>query len=129
MLQRNRSIDATTRGNAYRESGWQSFDDHRDVTASEPPVTPLASDGLGNDDPRPDLAGRSVVCFPGPGPLDAAVAAMAAQLLRRAGCDVREQSRDRLRGKGIDTFNPGDPVNVISYSAGRDRPGWCSRRC
>ena len=86
--------------------------DHRDVTASEPPVTPLATDGLGKDSPRSDLAGRSVVCFPGPGPLDAAVAAMAAQLLRRAGCDVREQSRDRLRGKGIDTFDPGDADTI-----------------
>lgn len=27
VLQRNRSVDATTRGDAYREGGWQTFDD------------------------------------------------------------------------------------------------------
>lgn len=27
VLERNRSVDAATRGNAYREGGWQSFDD------------------------------------------------------------------------------------------------------
>ncbi|WP_162875411.1 AI-2E family transporter [Sphingomonas crusticola] len=44
-----------------------------------------------------ELRGRRVICVPGSGPLDAAVAMMAAQLLRRAGCEVAEQSRDELR--------------------------------
>lgn len=44
------------------------------------------------------LEGCRVLCVPGPGPLDPAVSMMAAQVLRRAGCDVGERSRDQLRG-------------------------------
>jgi predicted PurR-regulated permease PerM len=77
--------------------------DHTDVVDATP-----ADGDPGTQKARLDLAGRSVVCFPGPGPLDAAVAAMAVQLLRLAGCDAREQSRDRLRGTGLDAFDPGD---------------------
>lgn len=36
---------------------------------------------------------RMVLCVAGRGPLDPAVARLAAQVLRRAGCDVQEQSR------------------------------------
>ncbi len=49
-----------------------------------------------------------VICFPGAGPLDAAIAMMGAQLLRREGYTVRDQSRDRLRGEGGETFDPGN---------------------
>jgi hypothetical protein len=36
---------------------------------------------------------RSIICVPGRGPLDVAIAHMVAQLLRRAGCEVQEQAR------------------------------------
>ncbi len=60
------------------------------------PVPPGHNDGQGCD----DLQGHSVICFPGRGPLDDAVSAMMAQLLRRAGCEVRELSRDQMRHDG-----------------------------
>ena len=44
-----------------------------------------------------DLDGRTVICVAGRGPLDAAVAAMMTQLLRRAGCEVRTHSRTAVR--------------------------------
>lgn len=47
--------------------------------------------------PCEELVGLRVVCFPGRGPLDAAVATMMTHLLRRAGCEVRLQSRDPAR--------------------------------
>lgn len=53
-------------------------------------------------------ASTTIVCIAGRGPLDAAVNAIAAQLLRRAGHDVSEQSRDRLTGSGGATFDLGD---------------------
>ena len=40
-----------------------------------------------------DGNGSIVLCVPGRGPLDAAVARMASQLLRRRGCEVHEQRR------------------------------------
>ena len=36
VLARNRSVDAATRGNAYRESGWQSFDEQAPTYTSDP---------------------------------------------------------------------------------------------
>ncbi len=45
-----------------------------------------------------------MLCVPGRGPLDAAVSAMATQLLRRAGCNVEEQVRDRLPNGNVDTL-------------------------
>ena len=81
----------------------EALADHRDDTAV--PQTslaaidaqlPEASDARG----CADLHGRTVICVPGRGPLDAAVAAMMAQLLRRAACTVRVLSRDAMRRDG-----------------------------
>ena len=76
-----------------------SLADHQDAEidgASLSPTDTGSRDGQSCD----DLRGRLVVCCPGRGPLDAAVAAMMAQLLRRAGCEVRELSRDQMRHDG-----------------------------
>jgi hypothetical protein len=60
-------------------------------------------DGIGDTTLSSDEAGtsartpKSVICFPGRGPLDVAVAAMMAHLLRRTGCTVRQEERDPLR--------------------------------
>lgn len=35
VLQRNKSVDATTRGQAYRESGWSSFDENAPAYTSD----------------------------------------------------------------------------------------------
>lgn len=56
--------------------------------------------------------GGKVVCISGTDPLDAAVNAIAAQLLSRAGCNVLEQPRDRLAGVGGIAFDPGDADTV-----------------
>lgn len=74
--------------------------DHIDIDAHV--AAPDVATGPGN------LEQGEVICFPGAGPLDAAIAMMGAQLLRREGYTVREQSRDRLRGEGGETFDPGD---------------------
>ncbi|TVV71144.1 AI-2E family transporter [Sphingomonas solaris] len=98
--------------------------DHRDVA---PVASAIVPPGDGVEEPA-DLVGRAFVCIPGPGPLDAAVAAMAAQLLRRAGGDVREQSRDRLRDSGGTAFDPGDADTICilglfdARAAGRMKP-------
>jgi hypothetical protein len=47
-----------------------------------------------------DLHNLTVICVPGRGPLDAAVAAMMAQLLGRAACTVHALSRDTMRRDG-----------------------------
>jgi predicted PurR-regulated permease PerM len=61
-----------------------------------------------------DLTGRSVICFPGRGPLDAAVAAMMMQLLQRAGCHVRAQSRDPAQRDGTSPLEEGaDAVCIL----------------
>jgi predicted PurR-regulated permease PerM len=69
------------------------------------------------DDPSAgcDLAGRTIVCVPGRGPLDAAVSTIVAQLLRRAGCTVVERSRERLVGVDDPAFAPGvaDTVCIL----------------
>lgn len=59
----------------------------------------VAGDNSSDSTPAiwPELHNCHVICVPGPGPLDAAVAMMATQLLRRVGCKVSEQSRDQLR--------------------------------
>ena len=64
---------------------------------------------------RSELDGRTVICIPGRGPLDAAVSAIVAQLLRRAGCTVLEQSRERLAGVDDTAFDPGaaDTVCIL----------------
>ncbi|TPG14578.1 AI-2E family transporter [Sphingomonas oligophenolica] len=70
--------------------------DHEDAEDPDAGLSPTDKEPSGSLDGHKcdDLSGRSVVCFPGRGPLDAAVAAMMTQLLHRAGCQVREQSRD-----------------------------------
>ena len=73
-------------------------------------VSGLVADG--ERDASLALSGRKVVCMSGRGPLDAAVNAIAAQLLRRAGCTVQELSRDRLAGSGGNLFDPGDADTV-----------------
>jgi predicted PurR-regulated permease PerM len=47
----------------------------------------------------------SIVCVPGRGPVDVAVARMASQLLRRAGCEVLEQAR---------TSGPEDHISTLA---------------
>ena len=73
--------------------------DHRDAQDGGASLSPTDMAPSENRDGHSceDLGGRSVICITGRGPLDGAVAAMAAQLLRRAGCEVREQSRDQMR--------------------------------
>ena len=58
------------------------------------------------------LAPKSVICFPGRGPLDIAVAAMAVHLLRRTGCTVRQEERDPLR-RGSPAFADVQDVDAI----------------
>ena len=55
----------------------------------------------------PPAAGCAVVCIPGRGPLDAAISAMTAQLLRQSGCTVREVSRDQILGDALATGSGG----------------------
>lgn len=80
-----------------------ALDDHEDRPLANAGLAPSSSDG-GNEGGCSDLEGHSVLCVPGRGPLDAAVSAMATQLLRRAGCNVEEQVRDRLPSGNVDTF-------------------------
>lgn len=70
--------------------------DHKDLEEPDAGLSPTDNQTAEAPDRHKssDLTGCSVVCFPGRGPLDGAVAAMTAQLLLRAGCQVREQSRD-----------------------------------
>lgn len=79
-----------------------SLADHRDAEIDGANLSPTDTALPGDRDGQScdDLRGRSVICFPGRGPLDGAVAAMMAQLLRRAGCEVRELSRDQMRRDG-----------------------------
>ena len=58
------------------------------------------------------LAPKSVICFPGRGPLDVAVAAMMVHLLRRTGCTVRQEERDPLR-RGSPAFADVQDVDAI----------------
>lgn len=70
--------------------------DHPDAEDNKAGLSPIDTPPSESSDAsrRDDLSGHSVVCFAGRGPLDGAVAAMMTQLLRRAGCEVREHSRD-----------------------------------
>ncbi len=68
--------------------------------------------GPGAGEPGPDLGGRSIVCIAGRGPLDAAVNAITAQLLRHAGATVVERSRDPLPGATGAAFDPGDADTI-----------------
>ena len=79
-----------------------SFADHHDADTDDVDLSPAdaASSEDANGQSCDDLRGRSVICFPGRGPLDGAVSAMMAQLLRRAECEVRELSRDVMRHDG-----------------------------
>ncbi|WP_346732079.1 AI-2E family transporter [Sphingomonas sp. GC_Shp_4] len=74
--------------------------DHRDAGMPDANLSPTTSPHIRSEHGCDDLAGRAVVCFPGRGPLDGAVAAMMTQLLRRAGCQVRELSRDPVQRDG-----------------------------
>ncbi|WP_420139893.1 AI-2E family transporter [Sphingomonas sp.] len=73
--------------------------DHEDIAAD------AASDG--GHAIWAELRGCHLICVPGHGPLDPAVAMMTAQLLRRAGCTVSEHSRDQLRHL-TGTLKPGE---------------------
>ncbi len=70
--------------------------DHVDAEETDAGLSPTDTEpsGAPSGCKCDDLSGRTVVCFPGRGPLDGVVAAMMTQLLRRAGCQVLEQSRD-----------------------------------
>ena len=83
-----------------RRGPWGPTAHHGDAAvgvADAAPSVPSSADA----DPTPftNLVGRTVVCIPGRGPLDAAVSAMAAMLLRRGGCTVLERSRERKYGE------------------------------
>lgn len=73
--------------------------DHHEFANGEDNLV-LAATNVSAADTAPaceELVGLHVVCFPGRGPLDAAVAAMMTHLLGRTGCEVRVQSRDPMR--------------------------------
>jgi predicted PurR-regulated permease PerM len=76
--------------------------DHQDGNGIAPSAP--RNNGL---DAGNDFAEHSVVCIPGRGPLDTVVSMMAAQLLRRAGWTVLEQSRERLPGGDTAPLDPG----------------------
>jgi hypothetical protein len=73
------------------------FADHRDSVVTEAGLATATMQNSGADTCK-NLEGHSVVCLPGRGPLDLVISTMTAQLLRRAGCTVHEQSRQRLPG-------------------------------
>lgn len=77
----------------------EALSDHRDMEPANAGLAPADTAPVvnGNAQGCHDLDGRAVVMVSGRGPLDAAVAAMMAQLLRRAGCEVRTLSRDAIR--------------------------------
>jgi predicted PurR-regulated permease PerM len=82
-----------------------SLADHEDAESSAPNLSPTDTglERAPESDSCDDMAGVKVICFPGRGPLDPAVAAMMAQLLRRAGCEVHAQSRDPTqRGEAVE---------------------------
>jgi predicted PurR-regulated permease PerM len=74
---------------------------HRDIETAAPDLSssgagPPSHGDLHNQVPKRD---QPVICFPGRGPLDAAISSMMAQLLRRKGWQVTEETRgaaDRL---------------------------------
>lgn len=80
----------------------ETFVDHRDAEHHNASLAATDAAPTGASDARScdDLHGRTAVCVSGRGPLDAAVAAMIAQLLGRAGCTVRALSRDAIRRDG-----------------------------
>ena len=80
--------------------------EHVDSATGGKALAPSAQGNAGLD-ACDDLGGSSVVCVPGRGPLDTAVSIMVAQLLRRAGCTVHEQSRERLPGGDVAALDPG----------------------
>lgn len=75
--------------------------DHIDGEGLPPAIRPVVMDAIA------ELRGHDIVCLPGRGPLDAVVGMMAAQLLRRAGWRVLEQSRERLPGSDGASLDPG----------------------
>lgn len=72
--------------------------DYQDVakTPTQPPQIKSTEQTLASVQDKRELSGCRIVCFPGRGPLDGAVAVMMSQLLRVAGCEVYNQSRDPL---------------------------------
>jgi predicted PurR-regulated permease PerM len=78
-----------------------ALEGHRDIETAAPDLSssnagPPSHGDLHNQVPKRD---QPIICFPGRGPLDAAIAAMMAQLLRRKGWQVTEETRgaaDRL---------------------------------
>ncbi|QXQ05537.1 AI-2E family transporter [Sphingosinicellaceae bacterium] len=85
--------------------------DHDDGTNEGKALAPSARSS-GGLDTCADLGGNNVVCVPGRGPLDTAVNVMVAQLLRRAGCTVHEQSRERLPDGDASALDPGSAETV-----------------
>jgi predicted PurR-regulated permease PerM len=77
-----------------------AFSDHQDVEGDGTPLsgTRIAPADV-DDAPNAPVAGGSVICFPGRGPLDGAVSAMMAQLLRRQGRKVSEEVRESARSE------------------------------
>lgn len=94
--------------------------DHRDGLAIDPDLALLDQTNPGAV--APDLEGLDVVCLPGRGPLDVAVSAMIAHLLRRAGCSVQEQSRERVPDAEVLTIDPGS-VDALCILGLFDRRG------
>lgn len=70
----------------------EALEDHPDTLPDASDLAPLEKPNAGAGTACANLE-RSILCVPGRGPLDIAVARMASQLLRRAGCDVSEQAR------------------------------------
>jgi len=77
-----------------------AFSDHQDVEGDGTPLsgTRIAPADV-DDAPNAPVAGGSVICFPGRGPLDGAVSEMMAQLLRRQGRKVSEEVRESARSE------------------------------
>jgi predicted PurR-regulated permease PerM len=71
-----------------------ALEDYRPSPVAGTALTSVEQAKPGASDACGDLAGPSIFCVPGRGPLDRAVARMTAQVLRRAGCEVHEQVRE-----------------------------------
>lgn len=72
-----------------------ALEGHHDVETAGPGSSPADASPARNGELHDQVPIRDqpVICFPGRGPLDAAVAAMMAQLLRRHGWQVTEETR------------------------------------
>ena len=89
-----------------------AFSDYKDPAERTTPASSTNGSPALERIAESDLDGRTVLCVPGRGPLDPAVAAMMTQLLRHAGCEVIERSRDTMRRDSRATAMP-EPADAM----------------